>query len=140
MLNKFIGIGRWASDIELKYTKNGKAVANASIAINDDFGSETSVTFLQVVMWGKTAENTAEYSKKGRMVAIEGKIKNRKWESDNGTRYITEVIADNVRFLESSRNDRGQGDPNDPPARQYDKDPFKDDGKPIDPADLDLPF
>lgn len=113
----------------MKYTTNGKAVANASIAINDEYGDNATPTFLPVVMWGKTAENTAEYSKKGKLVAIEGKVKVRKWDSDNGTRYITEIIADNVRFLESNRQ-----------HNQTNQDPFQGEGQPIDIDDRQLPF
>ncbi|MFB9324261.1 single-stranded DNA-binding protein, partial [Cryptosporangium minutisporangium] len=79
MLNRFVGIGRWASDIELKYTPNGKAVANANIAINDRFGDKDNTVFLPVVIWGKPAENTAEYSGKGKLVAVEGRIQVRQW-------------------------------------------------------------
>jgi len=80
-------------------------------------------------MWGKTAENVAQYSSKGRLVAIEGKIRVRSWETENGKRYVTEVIADNVRFLESNKQSGGAQN-----------DPFVDDGKPIEIDDSDLPF
>ena len=86
-------------------------------------------------MWGKTAENVAQYSKVGRLVAVEGRIQVRKWESENGKRYITEVIADNVRFLESNR-DNSHSNQNE----SRNDDPFQDDGKPIDISDDDLPF
>ncbi|MFD2752422.1 single-stranded DNA-binding protein [Virgibacillus siamensis] len=129
MLNRFVGIGRWASDIELKYTPNGKAVANANIAINDRFGDKDNTVFLPVVIWGKPAENTAEYSGKGKLVAVEGRIQVRQWESENGRRYITEVVAENVRFLESNRDNS---------SRRHD--PFADDGKAIYIPDSELPF
>lgn len=135
MLNRFIGIGRWSSEIELKYTPNGKAVANANIAINERYGENESTTFLPVVMWGKTAENTAQYSGKGRLVAIEGRIQVRSWESENGKRYVTEIIADNVRFLESANQSNGGNRSN-----SNNNDPFVDDGKPVDIKDEDLPF
>ncbi|GJM84079.1 single-stranded DNA-binding protein [Paenibacillus sp. HMSSN-139] len=152
-MNKFIGIGRWSSEIELKYTPTGKAVANTNIAINEYYGGNETTTYLPVVMWGKTAENVAQYSSKGRLVAIEGKIRVRSWETENGKRYVTEVIADNVRFLESNReggaggsgtreespfggsNNRGGGFS---PRNQ--NDPFSDDGKPIDIPNDYLPF
>lgn len=134
MLNRFIGIGRWSSEIELKYTPNGKAVANANLAINERYGDNESTTFLPIVMWGKAAENTAQYSKKGKLVAIEGRIQVRSWDSDNGKRYVTEIIADNVRFLESAN---GGNNRNESSSK---RDPFVDDGKPIDISDDDLPF
>jgi single-strand DNA-binding protein len=107
MLNKFICIGRWSKDIELKYTPAGKAVANSTIAINDSYGDKENTTFLPVVMWGKTAENVAQYSKKGNLVAIEGRIQVRSWDGDNGKRYATEVVAENVRFL-GSKNETNE--------------------------------
>ncbi|MDK8182077.1 single-stranded DNA-binding protein [Paenibacillus sp. UMB4589-SE434] len=132
MLNKFIGIGRWSSEIKLNYTPNGKAVANANIAINDRYGDDESTTFLPVVMWGKTAENTAQYSNKGKLVAVVGRIQVRSWESDNGKRYVTEVVADNVQFLESNRSQQQDNSGS--------TDPFTDCSKPIDISDGDLPF
>lgn len=104
-------------------------MANANIAINDRFGDKENTVFLPVVMWGKSAENTAEYSGKGRLVAIEGRIQVRQWESENGRRYITEVVAENVRFLESNRDNSSRRN-----------DPFADDGRPIDIPDSELPF
>ncbi|AHV96124.1 single-stranded DNA-binding protein [Paenibacillus sabinae] len=136
MLNKFICIGRWSKDVDLKYTSSGKAVASSSIAINERYGDNDNTTFLPVVMWGKTAENTAQYSGKGRMVAIEGRIQVRSWDSDNGRRYATEVVADNVKFLDRAEsNDRQQQG-----SGQSGRDPFAGDGKPIDISDDDLPF
>lgn len=130
MLNKFVGIGRWAKDIEFKVTPNGKAVANSDIALNDSYGDKENTTFLPVVMWGKTAENVANHSGKGRLIAIEGRIQVRSWESENGKRYVTEIVAENVRFLDRGRDE----------AKPQNQDPFQDDGKPIDLSSDNLPF
>lgn len=130
MLNKFVGIGRWSKDIDFKVTPNGKAVANSDIAINDSYGDKDNTTFLPVVMWGKTAENVANHSGKGRLIAIEGRIQVRSWESENGKRYVTEIVAESVRFLDRGRDEK----------KSQNQDPFQDDGKPIDISDENLPF
>lgn len=115
MLNRFIGIGRWTKEVELKYTNSGKAVANCTIAIDDPYGIKDNTLFLPVVIWGKPAESTAEYSGKGRLVAVEGRVQTRSWDSDNGKRYVTELIAENVRFLDRANNDNHQQKNNQPP-------------------------
>lgn len=103
-MNTFIGIGRWSQDIELRYTTTGKAVASSTLAINEKYGNSESTTFLPVVIWGKVAESVAQYSAKGRMVAVEGRIQVRNYENNEGRKvYVTEVVAENVRFLDSGR-------------------------------------
>jgi single-strand DNA-binding protein len=101
MLNRYVCIGRWSKDIELTATPSGKMVANSTIAINERYGENENTTFLPVVMWGKTAETVAEYSGKGRLISIEGRIQTRDYENNEGRRiYITEVVAETVKFLE----------------------------------------
>lgn len=129
MLNRFIGIGRWTKDVELKYTQAGKAVASSTIAIDDAYGNKDNTLFLPVVIWGKTAENTADYSGKGRLIAVEGRIQTRSWDSDNGKRYVTELIAENVRFLDKPKD-----------QQQSNNDPFSGSGVPIDIDEDSLPF
>lgn len=144
MLNRVILIGRTTADAELKYTPSGIAVATFTLACDRPFTSQgggRETDFIPIVTWRQLAETCANFLRKGRLTAVEGRMQVRSYEDGEGRRrYVTEVVADNVRFLESPHNDRGQGDPNDPPARQFKGDPFQDDGKPIDPADLDLPF
>lgn len=144
MLNRVVLIGRLTADPELKYTPAGVATAQFTLAVDRPFtnNGHREADFIKIVTWRQLAETTATYLKKGRLTAVEGRIQIRRWESDSGTRYITEVVADNVRFLESNREQNQiQGDPNEPNhRRQYDKDPFHDDGKPIDISDDDLPF
>lgn len=128
-MNRFIGIGRWSKEIELRYTPGGKAVANSTIAMNDRFGGDT--TFLPVVMWGKTAENAAEYSGKGRQIAIEGRIQVRSYENNEGRKiWVTEAVAEHVQFLDKPDSKQGGGQ----------REPFSDEGNPIDLSDDDLPF
>ncbi|WP_028589458.1 single-stranded DNA-binding protein [Paenibacillus massiliensis] len=142
-INRVVLVGRLTKDPELRYSPIGTAVTNFTLAVDRAFKSQDGqdADFIPVVVFKQAAEASANYLSKGRLVGVEGRIQVRSYEDDEGRRrYVTEVVADNVRFLESSRNDRRQGDPNDPPARQYDKDPFKDDGKPIDIDDDSLPF
>ena len=104
-MNKVILIGRLTKDPELRYTPgNGTAVTTLTLAI-DNYNSKTgekSADFIPVVIWGKQAENTAQYMSKGSQIAISGRITTRSYDAKDGTkRYVTEVIADNVTFLSS---------------------------------------
>lgn len=138
MLNRSILIGRLTREPELRYTPTGVAVCQFTLAVDRPFSNnqnEKEADFIPVVVWRQLAETCAQYLKKGRLCAVEGRIQVRNYENNEGKKvYVTEVIADNVRFLESSKNEGGQ--PSKPPAA----DPFQDDGKPIDISDDDLPF
>lgn len=103
MLNKCVLIGRLTKDPDLRYTPNGKAVAKFTLAVDRPrrADSEKETDFIPVVAWGKTAENCANYIGKGSLVAVEGRIQVRTYEAKDGDkRWVTEVIADNVRFLD----------------------------------------
>ena len=105
-MNKVILIGRLTKDPELRYTPgNGTAVTTLTLAI-DNYNSKTgekSADFIPVVIWGKQAENTAQYMSKGSQIAISGRITTRSYDAKDGTkRYVTEVVADTfngVSFL-----------------------------------------
>lgn len=109
-MNIAILIGRLTKDPELRYTQSGKAVANFSIAVDRNYtrGEEKLTDFFNIIVWGKTAENCVNYLAKGRQVAVKGSIENRSYETQRGEkRYITEIIADNVQFLErGDKNER----------------------------------
>ncbi|MBU5678214.1 single-stranded DNA-binding protein [Alkaliphilus sp. MSJ-5] len=108
-MNRVILIGRLARDPELRFTASGKAVATFSIAVNRPFSKEKEADFFNIVVWGKTAENCANYLAKGRLVGLEGRLQSRSYEAQTGEkRYVTEVIADQVEFLEWG-NKEGQG-------------------------------
>lgn len=157
MLNRVILIGRLTRDPELRYTPSGVAVTQFTIAVDRPFtsqGGEREADFIPVVTWRQLAETCANYLRKGRLTAVEGRIQVRNYENNEGKRvYVTEVIADNVRFLESSREsgasgngpreDQGFGGGNTSRSNNSSRgnqDPFSDDGKPIDISDDDLPF
>lgn len=145
MLNRVILIGRTTTDGELKYTPSGVAVYNVTLAVDRPFmkngNKETDfipVDFIPVVVWRQLAETCANYLRKGRLTAVEGRIQVRNYENNEGKRvYVTEVIADNVRFLESNRDSNASNRTERPNSNQ---DPFGDEGKPIDISDDDLPF
>jgi len=139
MLNRTILIGRLTKDPELRYTPAGVAVCQFTLAVDRPFtrdGGERETDFIPIVTWRQLAETCANYLRKGRLTAVEGRIQIRNYENSEGRRvYITEVIADNVRFLESGRQESGQSE-----SRSSNHDPFPEDGKPIDISSDDLPF
>jgi single-strand DNA-binding protein len=148
MLNRVILIGRLTRDPELRYLPNGTATTSFTLAVERPFKSngEKEADFIPVVTWRQLAETCANYLRKGRLTAIEGRIQVRNYDNNEGKRvYVTEVIADNVRFLERGEGgqqlERMEDQPGDTSSQQKpdNYDPFAD-GKPVDISDDDLPF
>lgn len=107
-INKVILIGNLGRDPEVRYTPNGNAVANISIATSESWkdkqtGEQQERTeWHRVVMFGRLGEIAGEYLKKGSKVYVEGKLQTRKWQDQNGQdRYSTEVIANEMQMLDS---------------------------------------
>lgn len=101
VINRIILIGRLAKDVDLRFTASGKAVCQFSIAVNRPFSKEKEADFFNVVVWNKAAENCANYLAKGRLVGLEGRLQSKSYESQTGEKkYVTEVVADQVEFLE----------------------------------------
>ena len=104
-LNKVMLIGNLGRDPEVKYTPNQTAVCTLNIATSDrrkdDSGNWVEQTeWHRVVVFGKTAENCAQYLKKGRSVYVEGRLRTNKWKDKEGNdRYTTEIVAGTVQFL-----------------------------------------
>lgn len=113
-LNKVIIIGRITSDPELRSTKSGTSVASMDIATNRYWtgknGEKNEDTeFHKVVVWGNRAEVVSEYMSKGSLIMVEGRLQTRKWEDKNGNkRYTTEIVAENVQFGPSNKNDNNK--------------------------------
>lgn len=107
MLNRVVLIGRLTKDVDIRNTPNGKAVATFTLAVDRKYKKDEA-DFIPVVVWGKSAENCAEYIGKGSMVAVDGRIQTRNYEKDGRKVYITEVIADDVRFLDKKRTSPDQ--------------------------------
>lgn len=102
MLNRVILIGRLTRDPELRYTPNGTAVATFTLAVGRKFKRDET-DFIPIVVWAKLAEHCANYLSKGRMIAVEGRIQVRTYDSQEGQkRWVTEVVAEDVRFLEKA--------------------------------------
>ena len=114
MLNRIILIGRLTRDVELRFTQEGKAVANFTLAVDRPFknaNGEKEADFIPVVVWGKLAENCSNYIGKGRLVAADGRLQIRSYEGKDGQRrYITEVVAEEVRFLDKPKNENSEND------------------------------
>lgn len=147
MLNRVILIGRLTRDPELRYTPAGVAVTQFTLAVDRPFQNEgrKEADFIPVVTWRQLAETCANYLRKGRLTAIEGRIQVRNYDNNEGKRvYVTEVIADNVRFLERGEGgqqlERMEQDPGDTSRQHQSSDPYPEDGKPINISDDDLPF
>ena len=103
MLNRVVLVGRLTKDPELRYTPSGKAVASFTLAVDRPFrnaNGEREADFINIVVWGAQAESCANYLTKGKLSAVDGRLQIRSYDGQDGQkRWITEVIADNVRFL-----------------------------------------
>jgi single-strand DNA-binding protein len=148
-LNKVMLIGRLTRDPEMKYTPNGQPVTELGIATNRywsdrDGNRQESTDFHNIVVWNigrrNLAEIVAQYTRKGALVYVEGRLQTRSWDGQDGQkRYRTEVIAENVQFLDTRSSQPGGGEPigvaggappshgpstpsNEPPIRDVDPD------------------
>ncbi len=105
MINRVVLVGRLTKDPELRYTSSNIAVVTFTLAVNRNFTTQdgrNEADFIQCVAWRKTAENVGKYVRKGSLVGVDGRIQTRNYEAQDGTRrYITEVVCDTVRFLET---------------------------------------
>ncbi len=150
-MNKVILIGRLTRDPELRYTPQGTAVCQITIAVNRRGvqPGQQDVDFINVSIWSAQAENVAKYMTKGRQMAIEGKIQTRNYDDKDGKKvYVTEVIATNVQFLDSKGSNASTSNSSDlnQPSTQntstthVENDPFAAFGEKITINDNDLPF
>lgn len=116
-LNRLFLIGNLTKDPELKYIPSGKAVATLRVACSEKYRTaageqKEDVLFIDAIVWGKQAENCAQYLKKGRPVFVEGRLKVRDYEARDGSkRRVVEVIANRVQFLGSAQGGGGGGAP-----------------------------
>jgi single-strand DNA-binding protein len=130
VLNRIILIGRLTRDPELRYVPSGQPVAQFSLAVDRPFtnqAGERDTDFIDIVAWRKLAEQVSQHLTKGRLVAVEGRLQIRSYETQDGQkRRVAEVVADGVRFLDRKTAPAAAG------AAQTDE--FADDG------DQDVPF
>ena len=114
MINRVILTGRLTNNPELKYTTSGNAVATFNLAVNRQFknqNGEREADFIRCIIWRKSAENLTNFTHKGSLIGVEGRIQTRSYENQQGQRvYVAEVIVDSFALLES-RQDNQQGAP-----------------------------
>ncbi|KRL62953.1 single-stranded DNA-binding protein [Lactobacillus psittaci] len=166
MINRVVLVGRLTRDPDLRTTGSGISVATFTLAVDRQFANaqgERGADFISCVIWRKAAENFCNFTNKGSLVAIDGRIQTRSYDNKDGQRvYVTEVVVDNFSLLES-RKDREARSQNGGYAPQANgsslgannnstnnsapntnntapQDPFADSGDTIDISDDDLPF
>ena len=114
-MNKWIGIGRLTKDPEIRSTATGMQVASFTLAVNRRFAKEEpKADFFNVTAWNKTAEFVGKYFTKGQQILVSGRLENRSWEDNAGVkRYATDVIAEEVEFADSKKEDKEEWKPAD---------------------------
>jgi single-strand DNA-binding protein len=110
MINQVFIIGRTTKEPEFRQTQNGVSVATFTIAVDRNFknqNGEKETDFFNIVCWRGLAETVGKYLGKGRLVAVSGRLQNRSYEAKDGTkRYITEIIASEVQFLDRAKDEQ----------------------------------
>ena len=113
MLNRAVLTGRLTRDPELRYTTSGTAVVSFTLAVDRQFRNQNGdrdADFINCVIWRKSAENFSNFTHKGSLVGIEGRIQTRNYENQQGNRvYVTEVVVDNFALLEPRQGGNNQG-------------------------------
>lgn len=136
MINNVTLIGRLTRDAELRYTPSNIATAQFNIACNRNFknaNGEYDADFINCVMWREQAERFCNWTKKGMLVGITGRIQTRSYEGNDGKRvYVTEVVADNFQILEKRDNTANQNNMTEQMPPNY--------ANPMDIDESDLPF
>ena len=132
-VNKVILVGHVGQDPEPRYTASGTAVVNLSVATNEvrrdaEGNDQESTEWHRVVLFGKRAEFTGNYVKKGRLVYVEGRLQTRKWEDKNKVeRWSTEIMADNITLLGPASAGAADAAPADPTPADAEQPPGDDD-------------
>ena len=116
-VNKAIIVGNLGRDPEVRYTPDGTAVANFSVATSETWTDKQTgekkerTEWHRIVAWRRLGEICGEYLSKGRQVYVEGKLQTRSWEQDGVTRYTTEIVASEVQFMGGRGDAAGPGAP-----------------------------
>ncbi|MEY8442157.1 single-stranded DNA-binding protein [Lactobacillaceae bacterium 24-114] len=115
MINRAVLTGRLTKDPELRYTTSGTAVVSFTLAVDRQFRNQNGdrdADFINCVIWRKSAENFSNFTHKGSLVGIEGRIQTRNYENQQGNRvYVTEVVVDNFALLEPRQQNGGNQQP-----------------------------
>lgn len=108
-MNKIILIGRMTKDIEIRYTQNQKEVGSFDLAVNRNYknaNGEYDTDFFKCIAWGNLAKTIQTYTSKGSQLAIEGRVENRTYQTNDGTnRYVTEVVVEGVHLIDFKKNE-----------------------------------
>ncbi|VHL28761.1 single-stranded DNA-binding protein ssb [Streptococcus pyogenes] len=141
MINNVVLVGRMTKDAELRYTASQVAVATFTLAVNRRFkeqNGEREADFINCVIWRQSAENLANWAKKGALIVVTGRIQTRNYENQQEQRvYVTEVVAESFQMLESRNSQQQSGQDNS--SQNDNSQPFGN-SNPMDISDDDLPF
>ncbi len=106
-INRVVLVGRLTRDPELRNTTTGKQVVNFGLAVDDPFNKEHT-NFFNISAWGSTADFVAKYLTKGRLTAVDGRLQQRKYTTQDGQeRNVVEIVADRVQGLDRPKDDAG---------------------------------
>lgn len=147
MINNLTLVGRLTREAELKYTHSGTAVATFNLAVERPYQKaqgKKETDFINCVVWKGTAEALSNYTSKGSLIGLTGRIQTRSYENNEGRKvYVTEVIAENIKFLEPKRTNQSHSDTKQGNYTGKDEtapeEVFEDDSN-VDTSDDDLPF
>ncbi|RKX79217.1 MAG: single-stranded DNA-binding protein [Spirochaetes bacterium] len=138
-INRVILVGRLTRDAELRYTNAGTPVSKFSLAVNRRRKSGDmwvdDPNFFNIVLWGKAAEALNQYLVKGKQVAIDGELRQSKWEQDGQMRSRVEINANNIQLLSGVRGAQPQG-----AGKEYPDIDFTEKDEPVDDFEDDIPF
>ena len=141
MINKVIIIGRLTRDVELKMTASGIPVCSFTVAIDNRMSKdaqEKTTSFINCVAWQATAKLMATYLRKGSLVGVEGRLQSRSYETKDGRKAnVTEVVCENIQFLDSKDSNSGSNRNNNGFSMEEDN-PSEDDSLSF--SEEDLPF
>ncbi|WP_436645119.1 single-stranded DNA-binding protein [Latilactobacillus sakei] len=149
MINRVVLVGRLTRDVDLRYTQAGNAAGTFSLAVNRQFtnaNGDRKADFINCVIWRKPAENLSNFTHKGSLIGIDGRLQTRNYESKEGQRvYVTEVVVDSFSLLDSKASGEASGKQSanhtqNKTQQNNQSDPFANTGQAIDISDEDLPF
>lgn len=147
MINRVVLVGRMTKDPDIRYTGNGTAVTNFTIALNR-FGAQEGqqqADYINCVVWNKVAQSVADYCSKGSLVGIDGRLQSRSYDNQQGQKvYVTEVLCNSVQFLDTRKKEETQKQQdstyNQPKQDQYYDNPFDEGFSSFDINDDDIQF
>lgn len=146
-MNRVVLVGRITKDPDLRYTSSQIAVVSFTIAVNRTYqkqNGEREADFINCVVWRTQAENLAKFVKKGQLIGVDGRIQTRTYEQDGQTRYVTEVLCDQITFLEpkssSNSNSNNEFNKNNDVNNEPEEDDFYKSTEKLNISEEDLPF